>query len=245
MSHFTAEQMRSLRSQLLSDKHDIEHRLSENEHYGLGDSLKLQTGELSPIDNHPGDLATEVYERGKDISLLEHDEFQLERIDSALHAMEEGHYGTCAVCQRPIPYERMEAVPYTKYCKIHQPETVVSENRPVEEEFLAPSFGRTSLDERDDQNGFDGEDAWQIVESWGNSNSPAMAEDGNIDSYDVMAIEVAEELDGFVEAYESFVATDIYGHDVSIVRNRQYRQYLENGEGSGLLEPDAGQDEPI
>lgn len=117
MSHFTAKQLQFLRSQLITDKRDIEHRLSENEHYGLGDSLKLQTGELSPIDNHPGDIATEVYEREKDISLLEHDEFQLERIDSALHSIEEGHYGTCAVCQQPIPYERMEAVPYTKYCK--------------------------------------------------------------------------------------------------------------------------------
>lgn len=112
----------------------------------------------------------------------------------------------------------------------------------MEEQFLAPAFGRTSLDEREDQNGFDGEDAWQIVESWGTSNTPAMAESGDIDSYDVMAIEAAEELDGFVEAYESFVATDIYGHDVSIVRNRQYRKYLENGEGSGLLEPGSEED---
>ncbi|SDL42431.1 transcriptional regulator, TraR/DksA family [Paenibacillus sp. OK060] len=243
MSHFTAKQLQSLRSQLITEKRDIEHRLEQNEHYGLGDSMKLQTGELSPIDNHPGDVATEMYEREKDISLLEHDEFQLERIDSALHSIEEGHYGTCAMCQQPIPYERMQAVPYTKYCKKHQPETVVSENRPIEEEFLAPAFGRTSLDERDDQNGFDGEDAWQIVESWGTSNTPAMAEGRDIDSYDVMAIEATDEVEGCVEAYESFVATDIYGHDVSIVRNRQYRQYLENREGDGLLEPDVESDD--
>ncbi len=50
-----------------------------------------------------------------------------------------------------------------------------------------------------------------------------MAEGRDIDSYDVMAIEATDEVEGCVEAYESFVATDIYGHDVSIVRNRQYR----------------------
>ena len=238
MAHLTSEQIQSLRSQLLAEKRGIEHRLEQNDHYGLSGSMRFQTGELSSIDNHPGDVATEMYDREKDISLLEHDEFQLERIDSALHSIEEGHYGTCAVCQQPIPYERMQAVPYTKYCKKHQPETVVSDNRPVEEEFLAPAFGRTSLDERDDQNGFDGEDAWQIVESWGTSNTPAMAEGRDIDSYDVMAIEATDEVEGCVEAYESFVATDIYGQDVSIVRNRQYRQYLENREGEGLLELD-------
>lgn len=36
MSHFTAKQLQALRSQLMSNKRDIEHRLSENEHYGLG-----------------------------------------------------------------------------------------------------------------------------------------------------------------------------------------------------------------
>lgn len=237
MPHLSPEQLHSLRTQLITEKRHIEHRLAENEHYGLGDSMKLQTGELSPIDNHPGDLGTEVFERAKDISLLEHDEFQVERIASALQSMDEGRYGICVVCRQPISFERLQAVPYTQYCVDHQPDHV-SSDRPVEEQFLEPPFGRTSLDEREDQNGFDGEDAWQIVESWGTSNTPAMAEGSDIDSYDVMSIEATDEVEGCVEAYESFVATDIYGQDVSIVRNRQYKEYLERREGEGLLEPD-------
>ncbi|MCZ4152195.1 molecular chaperone DnaK, partial [Escherichia coli] len=90
MPHLSPEQLNSLRTQLITEKRHIEHRLAANEHYGLGDSMKLQTGELSPIDTHPGDVGTELYERAKDISLLEHDEFQVERIASALQSMDEG-----------------------------------------------------------------------------------------------------------------------------------------------------------
>lgn len=238
MTHLSKQEMEGLRKQLLERKQDIQHREKTNDHYGLSGSMRYQAGELSTIDNHPGDVGTEMFERAKDISLNEHDEFMLERIDSALALMEKGDYGVCAVCSKPIPYERLEAVPYTIYCREHAPETVVSNDRPVEEEFLTPPFGRTSLDEKDTQNGFDGEDAWQIVESWGNSNSPALAESNNVDDYNAMYIEASEEIDGCVEAYESFLATDIYGENVYVLRNNQYRKYLEDDEGMNILAPD-------
>ncbi|WP_211745421.1 TraR/DksA C4-type zinc finger protein [Paenibacillus sp. Marseille-Q4541] len=238
MTHLSKQEMESLRKQLLEQKKDIEHRDKEFDHYGLSGSMRFEVGELSTIDNHPGDVGTEMFERAKDISLNEHDEFMLERIETALNHMEEGDYGVCAVCGKSIPYERLEAVPYTIYCREHAPESKVTHDRPVEEEFLTPPFGRTSLDEVDTQNGFDGEDAWQIVESWGNSNSPALAESNNVDDYNAMYIEASEEIDGCVEAYESFLATDIYGQNVSVVRNKQYRKYLEDHEGMSILEPD-------
>ncbi|MCR8845728.1 TraR/DksA C4-type zinc finger protein [Paenibacillus sp. SC116] len=238
MSHLTSEQLQHLKRELTTEQADLERRLHQNDQYNLADSIKETTGELSPIDNHPADLATELYEREKDISLLEHHEIQLERIETALTLMEKGTYGTCVVCGQPIPYERLEAIPSTMYCVKDCPEQTVSHNRPVEEEFLTPPFGRTSLDEREDQNGFDGEDAWQIVEAWGTSDSPAMHEESDIDSYDRIMIEASEEIDGCVESFESFVATDITGKFVSVVRNRQYARYMNTGEGEPLLEPD-------
>jgi hypothetical protein len=58
-----------------------------------------------------------------------------------------------------------------------------------------------------------------------------------VHSYNDMYIE-ADENDGYVEAFESFVATDIYGKQVSIVRNKAYRKYMANHEGEPLLEPE-------
>lgn len=235
MSLLDTEQLQWLQNELLDRKRSIEQRLEHNDHYGLEHTHRYETGELSTIDNHPGDVGTEVYERAKDVSLTEHDEFMLERIDSALHAMKEGSYGSCAACGAAIPYERLQAIPYTIYCVQHSRETQASNNRPVEEEFLSPPFGRSSLDEHE-YSGFDGEDAWQIVESWGSSNSPAMAESNEITHYDDIEIEAGDDLGGFVESYENFVATDLYGHDVTVIRSKQYQDYLDKGEGVPLLE---------
>lgn len=234
--------MERLKSRLLQEKSELEARVQGNGHYGLTSSYRDATGELSGIDNHPADAGTEMFERSKDLALLEKDALRLERVEAALSRMESGEYGHCAACGKFIPMERLEALPTAIYCIEHEPMRVNIESRPVEEAFLSPPFGRTSLDERDDQNGFDGEDAWQIVESWGTSNSPAMAEGNNVEDYESMAIE-SDENDGFVEPLESFLATDITGNHVSVVRNRAYHRYLADREGDPLLEPDEYADE--
>ena len=227
-------QLAMLRSRLERERKQIEEQLINNEHYGLGEALKETTGELSPIDNHPADLATELFERGKDIALGEKKEHHLQRIEAALNAIDEGTYGSCATCGKPIPLERLEALPYTIYCVDHAPRDLVSDRRPVEEDIMRPAFGRTSMDEQEVA-GFDGEDTWQIVEQWGNSDSPAMSENRDVEDYEHVGIEALEN-DGYVEALESFLATDITGRHVSFVRNREYEQYLEKGEGDSSLE---------
>jgi YteA family regulatory protein len=236
MSHLTDQQLSHLERTLLQEKIDLERRFEATEHFGLLSSLG--DWELSSYDNHPADIGTEMYERGKDIALNEHAKFEHEQIEQALAAIEKGSYGSCIVCGTEIPYERLEIIPTTMYCKAHVPDPNVSNRRPVEEELLQPPFGRTSLDELPEQNQFDGEDAWQIVESWGNSDSPAMAEDPDIASYNDLYIE-SDENEGFVEPLESFLATDIYGNQVTVVRNKQYRDYMASGEGDPLLEPDS------
>ncbi|REE92961.1 TraR/DksA family transcriptional regulator [Paenibacillus taihuensis] len=234
--NLTNTQLRNLRSSLVVEKAAIEQRLASSDHYGLANSYKDYSGDLSSYDNHPGDAATETYERGKDIALHEQEELHLNRINSALEAMDNGSYGQCRTCGEQIPYARLQALPDTLYCTVHSPRQDVSDRRPVEEQFLYPPFGRTSMDDHEDgYNGFDGEDAWQIVESFGNSDSPAMSENRDVQRYEEVGIE-ADEADGYVETLESFLATDITGKHVSVVRNKQYYDYMEHEEGDHALE---------
>ena len=233
MDHLNERQIHQLAEQLQHEKDTLERLDAENSEFGLSESLRDMTGELSTNDNHPGDMATEMYERGKDYALQEHRDHQLEQITLSLESMKTGTYGKCVICSSPIPYERLEALPYTPYCIEHADQDI-SYNRPIEEEFLQPPFGRTSLDGAD-QTGFDGEDAWQIVASWGNSNSPALAEDRQIEDYDDVYLE-EDEREGYVEPIESFLATDLYGDQVFVVRNSTYNRYMENNEGDRELE---------
>ncbi|NMO94758.1 TraR/DksA C4-type zinc finger protein [Paenibacillus lemnae] len=240
MTHLSHEQWQQLRSQLLERKAGLE-RLNDNNNHGLSISERDTTGELSHIDNHPGDLATELYEREKDLGLQDRAELELQRVLSSLEHMDHGDYGICVVCGKPIPFERLEAVPDTMYCRQDAPRVIPSQNRPVEEEFLSPPFGRSSLDEHE-YNGFDGEDTLQILEQMGSSNSPAMSENPEVDSYNEMGEEEHDDLGGFVESYENFVATNIDNSEVFFIRSPQYDSYLEQGEGSYLLDPHAAPD---
>lgn len=231
-----ANRMSRLKQRLLAEKREIEARIERNGHYQLSESFRDSLDELSMVDNHPGDLGTEMYERGKDNALLERDAFQLTRVEAALARMETGEYGRCKACGSFIPAERLEALPTADYCVEHEPRQDPSDNRPAEEAFLRPPFGRTSLDEQD-YTGFDGEDAWQSVAAVGTSSSPATAEDNEVHDYDSVYVE-ADENQGYVEPIENFLATDITGKFVSVVRGRTYRHYMNAGEGEPLLEPD-------
>lgn len=240
MMAFDGAFIAELRRRLEAEAGELEKRLKESGSRGPEEEARGNTGELSLYDNHPADIASETFEREKDIALLENDELRLRRIRAALRAMDGGTYGVCRTCGEPIPRERLEAVPEMLYCVRHSPQRSESERRPSEEESLAPPFGRTSLDGERSWTGFDGEDAWQIVESYGTSDSPALAEDPEAD-YENLAIE-ADEREGFVEPIESFLATDITGRQVTVVRGRSYDEYLEKGEGEPLLEPDPAVD---
>ncbi len=95
-------------------------RLQETiKHHDIGGaSLLEETGELmsSSADNHLADTASETFERELDEGLEEDAERQLREVEGALERIEDGSYGTCEVCGKAIPEERLEAIPWAKLC---------------------------------------------------------------------------------------------------------------------------------
>jgi RNA polymerase-binding protein DksA len=88
----------------------------ENLHEDHQGSLGEETGEDAVYDNHLADTATETYDRELDYTLEENSEHVLADIDAALKRVEEGTYGTCTNCGKPIPEERLEARPWATLC---------------------------------------------------------------------------------------------------------------------------------
>jgi len=74
------------------------------------------SAELSNVDQHPGDLGSETFEHEKNLSLLEQVSDELLQIEAAFQRVEQGTYGTCQACGRPIGSERLEALPATRFC---------------------------------------------------------------------------------------------------------------------------------
>ena len=72
--------------------------------------------ELSSYDQHQADVGTETFEREKDLSILERVESELVDIEYALRRLDDGTYGTCEACGKPIDEDRLEAMPATRLC---------------------------------------------------------------------------------------------------------------------------------
>jgi len=67
-------------------------------------------------DSHLGDSATETLDREIEQSLEENAEHLLASIDAALERIDNGTYGICERCGKPIGEERLEALPYATKC---------------------------------------------------------------------------------------------------------------------------------
>jgi RNA polymerase-binding protein DksA len=87
------------------------------EHHAVNSDLAERSGELADYDDHhPADAASETFERTKDYALDENYRDMLERISEALRKIDEGTYGFCDRCDRPINPERLKAIPYATMC---------------------------------------------------------------------------------------------------------------------------------
>jgi RNA polymerase-binding transcription factor DksA/ribosome-associated translation inhibitor RaiA len=88
---------------------------------GLDDeSEAASVAETSTIDQHQADLATETFERERDLSLLEDIDQEIADVQRAFVRLDRGSYGRCEACGAQIPDERLVAVPATRFCLQHQ-----------------------------------------------------------------------------------------------------------------------------
>ena len=88
----------------------------ENIHAENPGSLGDEIEEPTFPDNHLGDVATATFDREMASSLEENSTRVLGEIDTALGRIDEGTYGTCERCGKPIDVERLEALPWATLC---------------------------------------------------------------------------------------------------------------------------------
>jgi|SRR5262245_50971622 RNA polymerase-binding transcription factor DksA len=74
------------------------------------------SGNLSRVPIHMADLGTDNFEQQVTFTLLGNEEQMLKEIAAALGRIELGTFGSCEVCRKPIPKERLEALPYARHC---------------------------------------------------------------------------------------------------------------------------------
>lgn len=76
----------------------------------------MRDSELAHIDQHPGDFATDLHDEEIDETTVMFLDEEERRIHEARKALADGTYGICKECGKPIPPERLLAVPEAVRC---------------------------------------------------------------------------------------------------------------------------------
>ena len=70
--------------------------------------------ELSNLDQHPADVATELFEEERDAGLAERVREELAAVERAERRLEDGTYGLSVESGERIPDERLEVLPHAE-----------------------------------------------------------------------------------------------------------------------------------
>ena len=102
------------RRRLESDQERVQGLIDGLREEGLDQEEANQVGDLSHLPQHQADQGSEVFEREKDMAILEQLERELAEIEAALQRLDEGTYGVDEVTGEPIASERLEAYPIAR-----------------------------------------------------------------------------------------------------------------------------------
>lgn len=82
----------------------------------LKKSQKDASGDISGYTLHMADVATDAYDREFSLGLASNDRNVLIQIEDAIKRIDEGNFGICEQCKKPIAKGRLKAVPFTRLC---------------------------------------------------------------------------------------------------------------------------------
>jgi len=112
----TKSEMESYRQKLQALRGRLKGDVSQLSDEALRKMGGEASGNLSNTPLHLADLGTDAFEQEMTLGLLENGQQTLEEIGAALDRIDGGTYGRCERCQSDIGKERLQAVPYTRYC---------------------------------------------------------------------------------------------------------------------------------
>lgn len=99
---------------LLEERKRLKEELSEME----GHQLKTEEKPVADAANEDDlvDVATESFEREKELALESGVQGILQMVEEALQKVQQGTYGVCEGCGKPIDGNRLRAIPYARLC---------------------------------------------------------------------------------------------------------------------------------
>jgi RNA polymerase-binding protein DksA len=109
-------ELKAYRQSLLSLKNRVTGDVSHLANEALRKSPQDAGGNLSNMPIHMADLGTDNFEQELSLNLLANEEQVLGEIEAALRRIDDGSFGACEECQKPIAKERLKELPFARLC---------------------------------------------------------------------------------------------------------------------------------
>ena len=114
-TRLTKKELADLRIRLEEERVQLDTQLTTIETDSFASTQSDSSGDVG-LDDEPADAGTATFEREKDLSIENNVRDLLHKIDRALKRMDDGTYGVCDVCGKPIEKARVKALPYVDLC---------------------------------------------------------------------------------------------------------------------------------
>lgn len=116
IKRMAAKDLKKYKALLIDERVKIGGDLSYITETTLKKSARDASGDLSGYSYHMADQASDDYERDFSLGRATEEQGLLYSIDEALKRVEEGTYGSCTQCNKPIAKKRLVALPHTALC---------------------------------------------------------------------------------------------------------------------------------
>ena len=116
MAKMLKKESEQYRKMLLKIKERLTEDIKHISQDTLNKSQKEASGDISGYTLHMADVATDAYDREFSLGLASNDRDAVIQINDALKRIEDGKYGSCQQCAKPIAKTRLKALPFTSFC---------------------------------------------------------------------------------------------------------------------------------
>ena len=115
VAKLTTQEIDELRTRLESERGELADQLTTIEDQAFAATQSDISGDVG-VDDESADAGTATFEREKELSIEQNVRDLIQKIDRALKRIEDGTYGICEVCGKPIEKARIKALPYVDLC---------------------------------------------------------------------------------------------------------------------------------
>jgi RNA polymerase-binding transcription factor len=114
-TRWSDRELTDLAERLRAERDDLADQLSTIEDQSFATTQSDLSGDVG-VDDESADAGTATFEREKELSIEQNVRDLIAKIERALKRIDNGTFGVCEICGKPIEKARLKALPYADLC---------------------------------------------------------------------------------------------------------------------------------